>query len=71
MGSIRVTLWVSLDGVVQGLGRADEDTRGGFTHGGWGQRYNDEVMGRGLATGMARPGDMLFGRRTWQAVITA
>ena len=35
MRSITVTIWVTLDGVVQGLGREDEDTRGGFTHGGW------------------------------------
>ena len=35
MRSIVVTMWVTLDGVVQGLGRPDEDTRGGFTHGGW------------------------------------
>ncbi len=71
MRSITVTMFVTLDGVVQGLGRPDEDTRGGFTHGGWGQRYNDEVMGREMAKGMARPGDMLFGRRTWQDFITA
>ena len=71
MRSITVTTWVTLDGVAQGLGRPDEDTRGGFTHGGWGQRYNDEVMGREMATAMARPGDMLFGRRTWQDFITA
>jgi dihydrofolate reductase len=63
-------MWVTLDGVVQGLGRPDEDTRGGFTHGGWGQRYNDEVMGREMANAMAKPGDMLFGRRTWQDFIT-
>ena len=66
MRSITVTMWVTLDGVVQGLGRADEDTRGGFTHGGWGPRYDDEVMGREMAKGMTRPGDMLLGRRTWQ-----
>jgi dihydrofolate reductase len=71
MRSITVTMWVTLDGVVQGLGRPDEDTRGGFTHGGWGQRYNDEVMGREMARAMAKPGDMLFGRRTWQDFITA
>jgi dihydrofolate reductase len=71
MRSITVTMWVTLDGVVQGLGRPDEDTRGGFTHGGWGQRYNDEVMGREMAKAMAKPGDMLFGRRTWQDFITA
>jgi len=71
MRSITVTIWVTLDGVVQGLGRPDEDTRGGFTHGGWGQRYNDEVMGREMAKAMDKPGDMLLGRRTWQDFITA
>jgi dihydrofolate reductase len=71
MRSIVVTMFVTLDGVVQGLGRPDEDTRGGFTHGGWGRRYNDEVMGREMAEGMASPGDMLLGRRTWQDFITA
>jgi dihydrofolate reductase len=71
MRSITVTMWVSLDGVVQGLGRPDEDTRGGFTHGGWGRRYDDEVMSREMAEAMAKPGDMLFGRRTWQDFITA
>jgi dihydrofolate reductase len=69
--TVTVTMWVTLDGVVQGLGRPDEDTRGGFTHGGWGPRYNDEVMGREMAAAMAKPGDMLFGRRTWQDFITA
>ena len=70
MRSITVTMWVTLDGVVQGLGRADEDTRGGFTHGGWGRRYDDEVMSREMAKAMAKPGDMLLGRRTWQDFIT-
>ena len=66
MGSITVTMWVTLDGVVQGLARPDEDTRGGFTHGGWGPRYSDEVQDREMAKAMATPGDMLMGRRTWQ-----
>jgi dihydrofolate reductase len=70
MRSISATMFISLDGVVQGLGRPDEDTRGGFTHGGWGPRYTDEVMSRELGKGMARPGDMLFGRRTWQDFAT-
>jgi dihydrofolate reductase len=70
MGSITVTMWVTLDGVVQGLGRADEDTRGGFTHGGWGAQYNDEVLAREMGVGTGEPGDMLFGRRTWEDFIT-
>ncbi|MET8851290.1 dihydrofolate reductase family protein [Amycolatopsis sp. NPDC004625] len=71
MRSVNVTMSVTLDGVVQGLGRPDEDTRGGFAHGGWGTRYQDDVMAREMAEGMSRPGDMLFGRRTWQDFTTA
>ena len=70
MRSITATMWITLDGVVQGLGRPDEDTRGGFPHGGCGRRYNDEVMGREMAKAMTTPGDLLFGRRTWQDFIT-
>ncbi|WP_326568140.1 dihydrofolate reductase family protein [Amycolatopsis rhabdoformis] len=71
MRSISVTMSVTLDGVVQGLGRPDEDTRGGFEHGGWGGRYQDDVLGREMAKGMAQAGDMLFGRRTWEDFIGA
>ncbi|ADJ47010.1 hypothetical protein AMES_5185 [Amycolatopsis mediterranei S699] len=71
MRSITVTMSVTLDGVVQGLGRPDEDTRGGFAHGGWGTRYQDDVLAREMSKGMSRPGDMLFGRRTWQDFTTA
>jgi len=71
MRSITVTMSVTLDGVVQGLGRADEDTRGGFVHGGWGRGYDDEVARREMGVGSRKPGDMLFGRRTWQDFITA
>ncbi|HEU4542448.1 MAG TPA: dihydrofolate reductase family protein [Jiangellaceae bacterium] len=66
MGSIRVTMSVSLDGVARGFGRLDEDTRGDFRHGGWGQRYTGDVMGREMAKGMAAAGDMLFGRHSWE-----
>jgi dihydrofolate reductase len=69
MRSITVTMWVTLDGVVQGLARADEDTRDGFTQGGWGPRYGDEVLSREMAEAMSKPGDMLLGRRTWQDFI--
>ena len=71
MGSISVTMFMTLDGVVQAPGRPDEDTRGGFTHGGWGQPYNDEVLGREMGQAMGRPGDMLFGHRTWDDFRTA
>ncbi|WP_439658018.1 dihydrofolate reductase family protein [Lentzea sp. HUAS TT2] len=69
MRSISATMFVTLDGVVQGFGRPDEDTRGGFAHGGWGARYQDEVLAAEMSKGMASSGAMLFGRRTWQDFI--
>ncbi len=70
MRSVTVTMWITLDGVVQGLARPDEDTRGSFTHGGWGPQYGDDVLAQEMAQGMSKPGDMLFGRRTWEDFIT-
>ena len=71
MRAISVTMNMSLDGVVQGFGRPDEDTRGGFVHGGWGAWHQDEVLAREMGKGMARLDDMLFGRRTWEDFVTA
>jgi dihydrofolate reductase len=57
---------LTLDGVMQGPGRADEDVRGGFTHGGWALPYADEVMGRAAAESGAMTGAILLGRRTYE-----
>jgi dihydrofolate reductase len=57
---------VTLDGVMQAPGRPDEDRRGGFTHGGWALPYNDPVMGRVVAEGMADSGSLVLGRRTYE-----
>jgi dihydrofolate reductase len=57
---------LSLDGVMQAPGRADEDRRGGFEHGGWAVPYNDPVKGQMMAAGMAGAGPLLFGRRTYE-----
>ena len=56
---------VSLDGVMQAPGDADEDTRGGFKLGGWGNAYNDDVIGKEMGKGMGRT-ELLLGRRTWR-----
>jgi dihydrofolate reductase len=60
---------VTLDGVMQGPGRPDEDTRDGFEHGGWSIPGNDEVMGTALGERMARSGGLLFGRRTYEDLL--
>lgn len=67
---ITVINHVTLDGVMQGPGREDEDTRGGFAHGGWAQAGNDEVMGRVLGERMAQGGAMLLGRRTYEDLLS-
>ena len=66
MARIVVTESVSLDGVMQGLGRPDEDTRGGFEHGGWGLPYVDPTAMEKMGQGMAGTTAMLFGRRTYE-----
>jgi dihydrofolate reductase len=66
MRKVVVFTSLSLDGVMQAPGRPDEDPRGGFAHGGWALPYNDPVMGETMAEGMANPGPLLLGRRTYQ-----
>ena len=66
MGMLTVIENLSLDGVAQAPGGADEDTRGGFPHGGWARRYDDPVLGAKMGEGMASEGAMLFGRRTFE-----
>jgi dihydrofolate reductase len=66
MRKIVVNMSLTLDGVMQAPGRPDEDTRGGFEHGGWALPYFDQVMGSNAAAGMAQMPSMLFGRRTYE-----
>ncbi|WP_331767088.1 dihydrofolate reductase family protein [Embleya sp. NBC_00896] len=69
---IVVSEFMSLDGVVQAPGHPQEDTDGGFAHGGWSQPFFDpEVVGGAFAETMAKADALLFGRRTWQAMAAA
>jgi dihydrofolate reductase len=72
VGRIVVMNHVTLDGVMQGPGRADEDTRGGFTRGGWGARSADDATGSAMGERMAAGGGLagwLFGRRTYEDLL--
>jgi dihydrofolate reductase len=64
--------FISLDGVVQAPGGPDEDTDGGFRHGGWSMPFFDpEAMGPVLGEVMAQTEALLFGRRTWEVMASA
>jgi hypothetical protein len=58
MRKIIVVAHLSSDGVLQGPGRADEDTSGGFTQGGWISRYADEELGKVIRNEMNTPFDL-------------
>lgn len=63
--------FMSLDGVVQAPGGADEDTDGGFAHGGWSHPFFDEVVGGGFDDALKKAEALLYGRRTWQTMAAA
>jgi len=63
---------VTLDGVMQGPGRPDEDTRDGFSHGGWAERAEDPVINEAIGERMSQPdGAMLLGRRSYEDMLAA
>jgi len=67
-----ITEFISLDGVVQAPGGAEEDTDGGFRHGGWSMKYFDPVVMGGMYSELAGESDALLqGRRTYQVSAAA
>ena len=67
MRKLIVDEFMSLDGVVQAPGAADEDTSGGFRHGGWHLRYmEDELAQRRVTEGIVSAGGFVLGRRTYE-----
>ncbi len=69
---IVISEFISLDGVVQAPGGKEEDTDGGFRHGGWSMPYFDpDVMGATIGEMSARTEALLQGRRTWQVMAGA
>ena len=69
---IVISEFLSLDGVAQAPGGPDEDTSGGFRHGGWSGPYFDpEVMGAVIGELPERGHTLLQGRRTYQVSAAA
>jgi dihydrofolate reductase len=66
MRNLAVIDFLSLDGVMQAPGQPDEDTEGGFRHGGWALLYHDESLAESVADSMAATDAYLFGRKTYE-----
>jgi len=68
MRKIIATAQVSLDGVMQGQGGAQEDTSDGFDLGGWSVKFSDAKAGAaimGVVGTLDKPYDLLLGRKTY------
>jgi dihydrofolate reductase len=63
---IIVSEFISLDGVIQAPGGAEEDTEGGFVHGGWTFPYWHDDIGAHFFEAISDCDTFLLGRKTWQ-----
>jgi dihydrofolate reductase len=66
MRKLIVAEFITLDGVIQAPGAADEDTDGGFEHGGWTHPYWHDDIGAHFFQMMTEADALLLGRKTWQ-----
>jgi len=66
MRKLIVAEFITLDGVIQAPGGANEDTDGGFRHGGWTAPYWHDEIGNHFFQAMAQADTLLLGRKTWQ-----
>jgi dihydrofolate reductase len=66
MRKVVVVEWMTLDGVVQAPGAKDEDTSGGFEHGGWHLPYFDELSQKWVVESLQEAGGFLLGRITYE-----
>jgi dihydrofolate reductase len=66
MRKVVVNEFISLDGVAQAPGGAEEDTTGGFKHGGWSMEYMDEPAQEWVLHYLAAAGGFLLGRVTFE-----
>ncbi|HEX6678238.1 MAG TPA: dihydrofolate reductase family protein [Actinomycetes bacterium] len=67
MRDVIVSEFMTLDGVVQAPAYPDEDTSGGFAHGGWHTGYLDDAAMRWVVEGVSSAGGFLLGRRTYES----
>jgi len=66
MRELIIAEFITLDGIIQAPGGADEDTEGGFTHGGWTLPYWHDDIGAHFFQTFSQADALLLGRKTWQ-----
>jgi dihydrofolate reductase len=66
MRELIIAEFITLDGVIQAPGGEDEDTDGGFVHGGWTRPYWHNDIGMHFFQAMTEADTFLLGRKTWQ-----
>lgn len=66
MRKLVVLSFITLDGVMQAPGGPEEDTTGGFKYGGWIAGYWDDFLAGVMGEQMAKPFDLLLGRKTYE-----
>ena len=62
-------VFASMDGVMQAPGGAEEDPDENFRHGGWSMAYWDEAMGKVMDETMAKPSEIVLGRKTYDIFV--
>ena len=66
MRELIIAEFITLDGVIQSPGGSDEDTEGGFAHGGWTMPYWHDAIGEHFFQAMTKADTLLLGRKTWE-----
>lgn len=66
MRQLIIAEFITLDGVIQAPGGKNEDTDGGFQHGGWTLPYWHDDIGLHFDQAMQQADTLLLGRKTWQ-----
>jgi dihydrofolate reductase len=66
MRKLIVAEFITLDGVIQAPGAPDEDTDGGFVHGGWTHPYWHDDIGAHFFQAVSQADTLLLGRKTWE-----
>ncbi len=66
MRKLIVLSFLTLDGVIQGPGKPEEDTAGGFTYGGWTVPLFDDSLDQTMLGQLRPPFDLVLGRKTYE-----